>query len=163
MTANHQQMINKIRIAGDINLSVTMTFFSSVAAFAMTSFWIWFLGSPLVDTTLPIPYTQLVIALISFALPVGLGILIRRKWPEKSLRVKAKIGRPLWLLMVLIIVVAGIAMNLFFFYLVTWRHLVAGACLGFLGYTFGATAAILTRMSRPQVIAVAIETAIQNG
>ena len=37
-----------------------MTFFSSVAAFAMTSFWIWFLGSPLVDTTLPIPYTQLV-------------------------------------------------------------------------------------------------------
>jgi len=150
-------------LGGDINLSVTMTFFSSVAAFAMTSFWIWFLGSPLVDTTLPIPYTQLVIALVSFALPVGLGILIRRKWPEKSLRVKAKIGRPLWLLMVLIIVVAGIAMNLFFFYLVTWRHLVAGACLGFLGYTFGATAAILTRMSRPQVIAVAIETAIQNG
>ena len=46
--------------SGDINLSVTMTFFSSVAAFAMTSFWIWFLGSPLVDTTLPIPYTQLV-------------------------------------------------------------------------------------------------------
>ena len=45
-----------------------MTFFSSVAAFAMTSFWIWFLGSPLVDTTLPIPYTQLVviIATISF-------------------------------------------------------------------------------------------------
>ena len=42
-------------------------------------------------------------------------------------------------------------MNLFFFYLVTWRHLVAGACLGFLGYTFGATAAILTRMTRPQV------------
>jgi len=150
-------------LGGDINLSVTMTFFSSVAAFAMTSFWIWFLGSPLVDTTLPIPYTQLVIALISFALPVGLGILIRRRWPEKSLRVKAKIGRPLWLLMVLIIVVAGIVMNLFFFYLVTWRHLVAGACLGFLGYTFGATAAVLTRMSRPQVIAVAIETAIQNG
>ena len=43
-------------------------------------------------------------------------------------------------------------MNLFFFYLVTWRHLLAGACLGFLGYTFGATAAILTRMSRPQVM-----------
>ena len=42
-------------------------------------------------------------------------------------------------------------MNLFFFYLVTWRHLVAGACLGFLGYTFGASAALLARMSRPQV------------
>ena len=42
-------------------------------------------------------------------------------------------------------------MNLFFFYLVTWRHLVAGACLGFLGYTFGASAALLARMSKPQV------------
>ena len=41
-----------------------MTFFSSVAAFAMTSFWIWFLGSPLVDTTLPIPYTQLVVIIV---------------------------------------------------------------------------------------------------
>ena len=46
-------------------------------------------------------------------------------------------------------------MNLFFFYLVTWRHLVAGACLGFLGYTFGATAAILTRMTKPQVMLTA--------
>eukprot|EP00091_Calanus_sinicus_P011705 TRINITY_DN26425_c0_g1_i1.p1 TRINITY_DN26425_c0_g1~~TRINITY_DN26425_c0_g1_i1.p1 ORF type:complete len:160 (+),score=23.02 TRINITY_DN26425_c0_g1_i1:538-1017(+) len=35
-------------LGGDINLSVTMTFFSSVAAFAMTSFWIWALGTPLV-------------------------------------------------------------------------------------------------------------------
>ena len=43
-------------------------------------------------------------------------------------------------------------MNVFFFYLVTWRHLVAGACLGFLGYTFGATAATLARMGRPQVV-----------
>lgn len=42
-----------------------MTFFSSVAAFAMTSFWIWFLGSPLVDTTLPIPYTQLVVITVT--------------------------------------------------------------------------------------------------
>ena len=65
-----------------------MTFFSSVAAFAMTSFWIWALGSPLVSKALPIPYKELVIALISFALPVGLGVLIRRRWPEKSLRVK---------------------------------------------------------------------------
>ena len=42
-------------------------------------------------------------------------------------------------------------MNLFFFYLVTWRHLVAGACLGFLGYSIGAAAATAARMDRPKV------------
>ena len=55
-----------------------MTFFSSVAAFAMTSFWIWILGSPLVSQDLPIPYIQLAIALVSFALPVLIGIVARK-------------------------------------------------------------------------------------
>ena len=53
-------------------------------------------------------------------------------------------------------------MNLFFFYLVTWRHLVAGACLGFLGYTFGASAALLAKMSRPQVIIANFELTVQS-
>ena len=59
---------------GDINLSVTMTFFSSVSAFAMTSFWIWMLGSTLVTDDLPMPYIQLATALVSFAVPVLLGM-----------------------------------------------------------------------------------------
>ena len=41
-------------------------------------------------------------------------------------KIKAKIGRPLWLTMVLIIVVGGVVINIFFFYLVTWRHLMSG-------------------------------------
>ena len=65
-------------LGGDINLSVTMTFFSSVAAFAMTSFWIWILGSPLVSEDLPIPYIQLTIALFSFAIPIILGMVSRK-------------------------------------------------------------------------------------
>ena len=65
-------------LEGDINLSVTMTFFSSVAAFAMTSLWIFVLGSPLVSEDVPIPFLQLAIALVSFAVPVVLGVLARK-------------------------------------------------------------------------------------
>ena len=71
-------------------------------------------------------------------------------------------------------------MNLFFFFLVTWRHLLSGALLGLCGYTLGGGASLLAGMTKPQVyfepeiltfslhpyfqiIAVAIETAIQNG
>ena len=65
-------------LGGDINLSVTMTFASSLAAFAMTSFWIYVLGSPLVSEHVPIPFLQLVIALVSFAVPLVLGVLARK-------------------------------------------------------------------------------------
>ena len=65
-------------LGGDINLSVTMTFFSSLAAFAMTSFWIYVLGSPLVSEHIPIPFLQLAIALVSFAVPLVLGVLARK-------------------------------------------------------------------------------------
>ena len=65
-------------LGGDINLSVTMTFFSSLAAFAMTSFWIYVLGSPLVSEDVPIPFLQLAIALVSFSVPVVLGVLARK-------------------------------------------------------------------------------------
>ena len=71
-------------------MSVTMTFFSSVAAFAMTSFWIWALGTRLVTESLPIPYKQLVIALISFAIPIAIGLWIRRIRPVMAETIKTK-------------------------------------------------------------------------
>ena len=100
------------------------------------------------------------------------------------------------MLCVLGIVIGAVIMNIFFFYLVSWRHLLSGALLGLTGYTLGGGAALLARMEKPQVgnhvllysqtpkkqhisfvvkyknyflknifqiIAVAIETAIQNG
>jgi len=152
-------------LGGDINLSVTMTFFSSVAAFAMTSLWVWLLGSTLISETddLPIPYSQLAIALVSFAVPVVLGVTAKKFKPKLCEKIKSKIGRPLWLTFVLALVVGGVVMNLFFFYLVSWGHLLSGALLGLCGYTIGGSAAWLARMTKPQIIAVAIETAIQNG
>ena len=42
-------------------------------------------------------------------------------------------------------------MNIFFFYLVTWRHLLAGTLLGLCGYTLGGGAALLARMGRAEV------------
>ena len=60
-------------LGGDINLSVTMTFLSSLAAFAMTSWWVWALGSRLVQDSLPIPYIQLVIGIQANIIYYGQG------------------------------------------------------------------------------------------
>ena len=51
----------------------------------------------------------------------------------------------------LVLVIGGVVMNLFFFYLVTWRHLLSGGLLGLCGYTLGGLAATLAGMNKSQV------------
>ena len=51
---------------GDVNLSCTMTFLSSLGSFAFTTLWVWVLGSPLVGRAVTIPYLQLTVSLASF-------------------------------------------------------------------------------------------------
>ena len=51
---------------GDVNLSCTMTFLSSLGSFAFTTLWVWLLGTPLVGRAVTIPYLQLTVSLASF-------------------------------------------------------------------------------------------------
>ena len=67
-----------------------MTFFSSISAFAMTSFWIWALGTPSVSEALPIPYKELVIALVTFAIPIAIGLWVRRVRPVLAETIRTK-------------------------------------------------------------------------
>ena len=67
------------------------------------------------------------------------------------------------MLILLLFLILGMVLNSFFFYLVSWRHLLSGSLLGLLGYLLGGCAAVAVRMERRQVVAVAIETALQNG
>ena len=49
------------------------------------------------------------------------------------------------------------------FILLTWQLLVAGLCVSVAGFVFGALFAWVTRLNRAQIIAVSLETAMQNG
>lgn len=68
---------------GDVNLSVTMTFCSSVASFACTTFWIWLFGTFVLsaDRDIQLPYLQLFLSLVSFVVPILLGLLLTYKKP----------------------------------------------------------------------------------
>ena len=63
----------------DVNLSCTMTFLSTLASFAFTSLWVYFLGTPLVGKTIPIPYPQIAISLVSFTIPLLFGVAFKVK------------------------------------------------------------------------------------
>ena len=155
---------------GDVNLSVTMTLVSSVASFGMTSFWAWFLGSNLVEDnatndptkSIHIPYSNLMLSLLGFAVPLFLGALFRYKWESIGTRIHTLASKPVFLVSLILLFVLGILNSMFMFYLLNWRHILAGFLMGSLGYIFGATMAFVFCQSKPQIIAISIETALQN-
>ncbi len=53
-----------ILLGGDINLSITMTFISTIAALGMMPFWLWSLGRFLSKEAFVIPFGRLIMSLI---------------------------------------------------------------------------------------------------
>ena len=49
------------------------------------------------------------------------------------------------------------------FILLDWTLLVAGLCVAIAGFSFGGLFAWVARLGRPQIVAVSIETALQNA
>ena len=114
---------------GDVNLSCTMTFISSIGSFAFTTMWVFLLGAPMVGKSVPIPYLQLTVSLAMFVAPLLLGVLINYKLSKLAARLR-KLSRPFFLLLLIIFPVVGSLQNLHFFYLCRWQHFVAGIALG---------------------------------
>ena len=114
---------------GDVNLSVTMTFISSVGSFAFTTMWVYLLGAPMVGRTVPIPYLQLTVSLALFVIPLLLGILIQYKLTKVAEKLK-RVSRPFFFVCLIIFPVVGSIQNIHFFYMCDWQHVVSGAGLG---------------------------------
>ncbi|XP_076331434.1 ileal sodium/bile acid cotransporter-like [Tachypleus tridentatus] len=151
-----------VLLNGDVNLSLAMTFFSSVAALGMMPLWIFTLGSTLFLThDAKIPYINLVLCLVLLTLPLGIGLMIRYFYPGLA-KVSDKLIRPFTLIILIVTVILACVTNSYIFPLFTWRMLLTGMCIAWSGYGFGATCAWLSRLPKAQIIAVSIETAFQN-
>jgi len=149
-------------LGGDINLSITMTFVSTVAALGMMPFWIFTMSPYLTDGDIVVPFSQLIISLMSLILPVVLGMWIRWRWPKAG-GLMEKVIVPFTLLTVLFILTGGVYVNLFIFELMTPLMVAAGFVVAFSGYFAGAGLSYLFRLPTAQITAVSVETAFQNG
>ena len=105
----------------------------------------------MVGKDVPIPYLKLVISLVSFTIPLLIGVGIKYKWPKMAEKLK-KASRPFFLFCLLSIPSVGSYQSRHFFYLCTWKPIAAGASLGFIGYISGALLAYICRQTRPQVL-----------
>ncbi|CAN8004043.1 unnamed protein product [Ixodes hexagonus] len=149
---------------GDVTLSITMTFISTIASVGMMPLWIFLLGRHMSPETgsLQIPFANIVLSLVGLAVPLAIGMLIwrfRPKWAQKA----QKCIKPLTLVVLVFILVLSVTVNQYIFLLMTWKSFLCGALISWSAYAFGAFAAFLGRLNRAQIIAVSIEIAFQNS
>ena len=150
-----------LMFGGNLNLSLTMTAISSLAAFAMMPLWIFSLGRLVYADDIVIPYHKILITFGALIVPLAIGLLITRYLPRVS-KFLVRILKPLALCLLLFILVVGVWANLYIFQLMTWKVIVVGMALPWLGFAFGCTIARLAGRPVEDVTAIAIETGLQN-
>ncbi len=129
----------------------------------MMPFWLFTLGQTLFSSgNIKIPYFNLFTSLITLTFPMLIGITIRHykpKWAEIS----HKIIKPFTIIVVIIGVIGSSILYNHIFILFTWPIVISGALVAICGYGLGAVIASFFGLKKPQIIAISIETAYQNG
>ncbi|RCN37384.1 sodium bile acid symporter family protein [Ancylostoma caninum] len=151
---------------GNVNLSVTMTFISTLASLVMMPFWISIFGKEFLqgfssESKINIPYAKITRSLVSLVLPLLVGVAIKKWRPEWAAKSR-KVMRPFIIFVLVFVIVFGAVSNWYMFRMMTVPALLGGLLLPWCGFMFGCFASILTRRAPADVTAIAIETGIQN-
>ncbi|CAN7992443.1 unnamed protein product [Ixodes hexagonus] len=151
-----------VLLGGNLNLSVAMTFISTIASLGTMPLWLFTLGRSLFeDASVRIPFRNIFTTLVSMTGPLAIGLLLQRFRPKVAAFCK-RILAPVSVAMIVYIVAFGTYANLYMFKLMSWRVLVAAAANVWVGFAVGAAATRLAGLSWPDVLAVSIETGVQN-
>merc|ERR1719351_245025 len=147
---------------GNLNLSVTMTAMSTFAAFFMLPLWLFTLGATIFDEAdIAIPYRKVCTYAFFLVIPLAIGLAISR-WAPKLSKFLVKILKPMALCLILFIIFFGVYANLYIFKMMTWQVFLCGMGLPWFGFAFGFTIAKLLKRPTEDIIAIAIETGVQN-
>merc|ERR1719427_405188 len=124
--------------------------------------WMVLLGEVIIsDTEIVVPYSSIVKYGSLLVVPLTIGIIINRFLPRVS-KFLVKIMKPLALFLILFILICGIWSQFFMIKLIDWKIAVVGFALPWLGFAFGCLFSKLCKRERKDIIAIAIETGIQN-
>ncbi|XP_013105483.2 hepatic sodium/bile acid cotransporter [Stomoxys calcitrans] len=147
---------------GNLNLSITMTAISNLAAFGMMPLWIFTLGALIFkDGNLVVPYKTIATMSFSLVIPLSIGIAMQKYYPNMAKKM-SKLLKPFAFGFILIIMVFAFTVNSYMFKLFSWKILIASSALPWIGYVIGWLMAIICRQSPRDALTIAIETGIQN-
>lgn len=146
-----------------LDLSIMMTFASSVAAFAMLPAWVLLLGRVIMaDQDFYMPYKDIALVILGLSFPCFLGILAQRYLPRVTKALKFLLT-PVTVFNLLLLFTFGVYANRYVFSLFDVKTVVAGFGLPALGYMSGYFLALIFRLPHKDRVAISIETGIQNA
>jgi sodium/bile acid cotransporter 3/5 len=128
----------------------------------MMPLWIFTLGREMLrEANVRIPYINLTVSLVSLTLTLAIGLAIQKYKPVLAAFLK-KIMKPLTAVIMTIVIIGGSLMSLYIIPHLSWNIVAAGLSCAMAGYVLGAVVAALFNLNRNQIVAVSIETALQN-
>ncbi|CAM4821442.1 unnamed protein product [Rotaria magnacalcarata] len=147
---------------GDVDLSASMTFCSTILAFGTFPLWILLLAREFIDThNVHFPWENMFVTLLSLVIPAAIGLLLRWKKPTIADRFTRYL-RVITLFFIAYILTFGIYTNLYIFKLIDYRTILVSAILPYSGFLIGFLMSIITKQSRQRLIAIFIESGLQN-
>ncbi|CAH1779452.1 unnamed protein product [Owenia fusiformis] len=149
-------------LEADLNLSMTMTFISTIAALGMTPLWMWILGRLYMDDTrVNIPAQNAIISVAAVVVPVVIGVIVNHFKPRVG-AIIVKLLRP-WVVLFIIVFLALLPVAFrFSFSFVTWRIVLATFLTPLVGFILGAVIALIFKQPLKQIITISLETGMQN-
>jgi len=147
---------------GNVDLSITMTTISTFAAFFMMPVWLFTLGTIIFDEgEIQVPYNMITKYAIFLVIPLFVGFLIKRYLPRVGNLLRRMLKCFSAILLIFIITFATVA-NLYLFKLFSWKLVIAGMGLPWLGYALAYSISTIFRQPHRDCLAIAIETGVQN-
>ncbi|XP_017400638.1 solute carrier family 10 member 6 [Cebus imitator] len=148
-------------VDGDMDLSISMTTCSTVAALGMMPLCIYlYTWSWSLQQNLTIPYQNIGITLGCLTVPVAFGVYVNYRWPKQS-KIILKIGAVVGGLLLLVVTVAGVVLAKG-----SWNSDITLLTISFIfpliGHITGFLLALFTHQSWQRCRTISLETGAQN-
>ncbi|KAG7171292.1 Solute carrier family 10 member 6-like 3 [Homarus americanus] len=109
-------------LGGSLDLSVTMTFISTVGAFAALPLWVYALASTIFKEGhfSQLPYKNIAMLVVGLVLPLSIGLLIQWK-SQKVAVVLKRLLKPVSIIFIIVMMTFGVYANFYIFSFFDWK------------------------------------------
>jgi BASS family bile acid:Na+ symporter len=147
---------------GDLALSVTMTTFSTLAAFVMTPLALFLYASRFVTDEIAVGMGSVISGLVVMLIPVLIGMSVRKRNANVG-AVFELIGGILGVVIILALIALWVPRNANLLATTPWQVYFAAIAIGGLGFLFGFLTSWFSGLGFRRAATVSLETGIQNG
>jgi bile acid transporter len=147
---------------GDLALSVTMTTFSTLAAFVMTPLALFLYASRFVTEEIAVGMGSVISGLVVMLIPVLIGMSVRKRNANVG-AVFELVGGIMGIVIILALIALWVPRNAALLATTPWQVYFAAIGIGMLGFVFGFFTSWFSGLGFRRAATVSLETGIQNG